>query len=272
MFKKIVIGSLAIAVVAGFLLGRDAVSYVHTTASHVTESVKDSVPVEFELDRARKMIAALHPEIRKNLLVIAKEEVEVDRLRRQVEKLSQKLEGDREDLQRMSSDLKSGKSYIVYAGRRYSDNQVRIDLANRLTRVKTSDATLSNLTQVLNARENGLTAARQKLEEMLAARRTLVVEVENLEARQKMVEVAQTASDFNFDDSKLSRTKDLVREIQTRIEVAEKFVNVEGNFCDQIPMEGPSYDSGVDILEEVAAYLGTGEVQPEIETFAELQD
>ena len=155
---------------------------------------------------------------------------------------------------------------------RYSDNQVRIDLANRLTRVKTSDATLSNLTQVLNARENGLTAARQKLEEMLAARRTLVVEVENLEARQKMVEVAQTASDFNFDDSKLSRTKDLVREIQTRIEVAEKFVNVEGNFCDQIPMEGRSYDSGADILEEVAAYLGTGEVQPEIETFAELQD
>ena len=46
-------------------------------------------------------------------------------------------------------------------------------------------------------------------------------EVENLEAQMKMVEVAQTASEFNFDDSQLSRTRKLLDDIRTRVEVAE---------------------------------------------------
>ena len=56
MLKKIVIGGLATALAVGFIFGRDASSYVTTTASKVTNSVKGSVPIQFEIDRARKMI------------------------------------------------------------------------------------------------------------------------------------------------------------------------------------------------------------------------
>ena len=50
-------------------------------------------------------------------------------------------------------------------------------------------------------------------------------QVANLEARQEMVKVAQSTSEFNFDDSRLSRTKELVRDIGCRIDVAEKLVH-----------------------------------------------
>jgi hypothetical protein len=96
---------------------------------------------------------------------------------------------------------------------------------------------------------------------MLAAKRNLEVDIENLEARLKMVEVAQTTSDFNFDDSQLSRTKELLTEISDRIEVAERLVNADTNFHDRIPLEEPDADR--DIRKEVANYFGErrGEVE-----------
>jgi hypothetical protein len=78
-----------------------------------------------------------------------------------------------------------------------------------------------------------------------------------------MVEVAQTTSDFNFDDSQLSRTKELVQEISDRIEVAERLVNADTRFQDRIPLDGPEVER--DITEEVADYFG--DRRPEIEAF-----
>jgi chromosome segregation ATPase len=248
----------------GLLFGRDAASYVCTSAGRVKETVKDAVPVTFEIDRARKMIGSLEPEIRRNMHIIAKQEVEVDRLRKQVESLAAHVDKSRGELERMKDDLAAGSDYVYYAGRRYTSNQVRTDLANRFKRAKTNDATLTNLERVLSARESSLAAGRQKLEEMLAAKRQLIVDVENLEARQKMLEVAQTASDFNFDDSRLSRTKELITDIQTRIDVAERLVNVESTFHDQIPLD---VEVDEDLVAQVAAYLG--DQLPEIEVVAD---
>ena len=42
------------------------------------------MPIEFQIERARDMIKDLVPEIRKNMHVIAKEEVEVKRLDEQI--------------------------------------------------------------------------------------------------------------------------------------------------------------------------------------------
>ena len=52
-------------------------SYIRTSAGYVTDAVQDAVPIEFQVDRARGMIQDLVPEVRKNMHVIAKEEVEV---------------------------------------------------------------------------------------------------------------------------------------------------------------------------------------------------
>jgi hypothetical protein len=63
------------------------------------------------------------------------------------------------------------------------------------------------------------------------------VEIENLEARLKMIEVAQTTSQFNFDDSQLARTRDLINDIGTRLEVTEKMMSQHVELSDRIPLE-----------------------------------
>jgi hypothetical protein len=70
-----------------------------------------------------------------------------------------------------------------------------------------------------------------------------------------MVEVAQTTSDFNFDDSQLARTKELINDIHTRIDVAEKLVDSEGYFQDEIPLDEEP-EAG-DVSNEIAEYFNT---------------
>src|SRR5687768_18395414 len=117
MIRKTLFVAAGLVLVGLFLFGRHATSYVGTTAGWVRDSVKDSVPIGFELDRARNMVKNLQPEIQKNMHVIAKEEAEVERLEQQVEQAETKLEDDKTKLMRLSSEVKSGKEKFHFAGR-----------------------------------------------------------------------------------------------------------------------------------------------------------
>lgn len=263
MKKLLVLGGAAVLLL-GLLLGR---SHVRTTVGMVKESVKDSVPVQFEIKRARQMIKDLQPEIERNMHLIAREETEVAKLERQVAQAEEQLVQDRDSILKLKTDLDSGSEVFVYAGRNYTAKQVKTDLENRFDQFKTQESTTSALRKILAARQKSLQAAREKLEGMLTTQRQLLVEVENHEARLKMVEVAQTTSDFNFDDSQLSRTKELIQNIGDRIEVAERMLNVNTRFQDRIPVEETGVDR--DITEEIADYFG--DRRHEIEAFVKAQ-
>lgn len=255
MFRRLVLGGLIAAALGFMVFGRHAASYVRTAGGWVKDSVKSTVPVEFEIDRARGMVKDILPEIRKNMQIIAREEVEVERLQSEIDRLEKKQNKDRTELMALRTEAASGKEHFKFAGRSYSIGQVKTDLANRFARFQTADATLTSLRDMHTARTNSLEAARQKLEGMLASKRQLEVEVENLEARMKMVEVAQTTSNYSFDDSHLGRVKELVNDLRTRLTVEEKMVHAEGNFQSEIPVSEPSND---DIVERVTEYFGSG--------------
>jgi chromosome segregation ATPase len=250
--KGILLGSAAL-VLLGLLFGREGFSHVKTSLGWVRQSVRDSVPIEFEISRARQMIKDLDPEIHRNMHLIAKEEVEVKHLRDQLSDADKQLTKNKADIERLTRDLRSGDKHFVYCGKSYSAKQVENDLTRRFEQYKVKEATLGKLTQVLSARERGLEAGREKLKAMQAAKGQLEVDVANLEARLEMVKVAQSTSDFNFDDSRLSRTKELVRDIGTRIDVAEKLVNTETTYPGQISLDDQKTTG--DITEQIAAYF-----------------
>jgi chromosome segregation ATPase len=253
MIRKLLFVSAGLVLVGLFVFGRHAASYVGTGASWVRDSVKDSVPLNFEIDRARNMVKNLQPEIQRNMHVIAKEEAEVERLEQKVRQAEEKIEKDKTDLMTLSRDVATGKKEFTYSGKIYKISQVKADMANRLERAKTAEATISSLRDILSARKQGLEAGRQKLEAMLAAKDQLLAKIENLEARMKWVEMAQAASEYSFDDSKLGSVKELVDDLQTRIQVAEKLVSVEGSFHGEIQLDTPVDE---DIVDQVAEFLG----------------
>jgi hypothetical protein len=212
-----------------------------------------SAVMVFEIGRARQMIKDLDPEIHRNMHLIAKEEVEVKHLRGQLGDAEKQLVKNKADIERLTYDLKRGDNQFVYCGKSYSAKQVENDLTRRFEQFKVKEATLGKLTQVLAARERGLEAGREKLKAMQAAKGQLEVDVANLEARQEMVKVAQTTSEFNFDDSRLARTKQLIRDIGCRIDVAEKLVQAETTYPGQISLDDQKTTG--DITEQITAYF-----------------
>lgn len=260
MKKMIVIGA-AVALLLSLFVGR---SHVRTAWNEVKDTVKNTVSIDFELKRARQMIKDLSPEIEKNLRLIAQEEVEVAKLERRTAHVQEQLAQDRQDILRLKGDLDSGSEVFVYAGRSYSAGEVKQDLVSRFEQFKTQEATAQALNKILLARQQSLQAAREKLDGMLDARRQLEVDVENLEARLAMVEVARTSSEFCFDDSQLSQTQQLVEDISTRIEVAERLVNVDSDAATRIPLHDDT-ETDRDISDEVTEYFSTS--LPEIEAY-----
>ena len=266
MLKKIVmvgiVGLLGVVAVAG----TGAWSYVRTGVHTASETVRDSVPIEWEIKRARQMIQDLKPEIAKNLQVVAREEVGVKHLADEIEAKETQLAKSRNDIMRLKGDLESGSVRFVYAGRSYSGDQVREDLSNRFKQFQVHEETTNKLSQVLAARERNLDAARRKLDGMLSAKRELEVEIENLQARLTMVEVAQTSSPVSIDDSQLSNTRQLLDNIRTRIDVAERMVASEGALDGTIQLDDPT---SPDLLNEIADYFGEG--RSEVETLVSSQ-
>jgi len=255
MVKKLMLSVLAVGVVAGLLLGSNVMSYLTTSYERVTRTVEDSVPMEFQIDRARKMVRDLEPEIRRSMHVIAKEEVEVEQLNKRIEGAESKSGKDKSEIMRLQADLQTGETVFRYAGQRYTAGEVKQDLARRFARFKTADATIGSLRDMRKARQGNLDAAREKLAAMMNAQRQLLVEVENLEAKLKLVEVAQASSDLQLDDSQLARAKGLMADIRAKLDVAAKLANADISFHDEIPLEGPAPDN---ITDQVADYFGTG--------------
>lgn len=211
------------------------------------------MPTDFQIDRARDMVTNLEPEIRNAMHVIAKEEVELEKLNRQIGNAEGKIDTDKNQILRLQADLRSNRDVFRYAGRSYSADQVREDLSRRFGRFKVADDTLGNLTSMRDAREKNLDAAREKLSAMMNARQKLAVEVENLEAKRKLVEVAQATSEYSFDDTQLNRAKELISDIRTRLEVQAKLAHADVNVDVTIPLDE---EDSADITEQVAEYFG----------------
>lgn len=266
MIKKLVVTTLGVGLLGGVLGATNLGSYLTTGCRQVSDSVEDSVPMTFQIDRARNMVRDLEPEIRHSMHVIAKEEVEVAELDRRLETATAKAEKDKSEIMRLQSDLSSGKNVFRYAGHSYSEGEVKEDLARRFNRYKTVDGTIESLQQMRDARQRNLDAAREKLTAMIGAQRQLQVDVENLEAKLKLVEVAEASSDFQFDDSKLARAKQLMVDIRTKLDVAAKLANADTTFQEEIPLDETEAE---DVTTQVAEYFGLESESDELEAHGE---
>ncbi|MBA4106604.1 MAG: hypothetical protein C0485_12675 [Pirellula sp.] len=266
MIKKLVVTTLGVGLLGGVLGATNLGSYLTTGCRQVSDSVEDSVPMTFQIDRARNMVRDLEPEIRHSMHVIAKEEVEVAELDRRLETATAKADKDKSEIMRLQSDLSSGKNVFRYAGHSYSEGEVKEDLARRFNRYKTVDGTIESLQQMRDARQRNLDAAREKLTAMIGAQRQLQVDVENLEAKLKLVEVAEASSDFQFDDSKLARAKQLMVDIRTKLDVAAKLANADTTFQEEIPLDETEAE---DVTTQVAEYFGLEQESDELEAHGE---
>lgn len=250
--KFAVAAGAAVLLLGGFVFGREMVSYVQTSANSVRTAVKDSVPVEFELQRARTMLEQIIPEMHASIRTIAQEEVELKALERDIEKAEQAIADERTRLARLREELAVDQANYRIGGRSYSRDQVRNELSNRLNRLKESEVVLASKQRMLQAREQSLTSAIETLESTKSRKALLEEKVAALESQHRLVQATATNNGIEIDDSKLAQTEKLIGDIRKRLDVAERVLAREAQFVQ--PMELDPIEEQ-DLLADVDAYL-----------------
>ncbi len=253
MLKKMIVTGGAIALLSSITVGGPLLSYAKCGIQWIRGAATDSVPLEWELKRARQMIVDLKPEIEVNAKRIAHEKIQVARLEKQLTESDVRLAKAQSDIERLTADLQNESQSYTYGNRTYTSTQVKDDLGNRFKRFKTRQATATKLQQMLSARQSSLKTAHERMDAMLSAKRQLEVEVENLQARLGALRVAQTTSELNLDDSQLSQTRGLLDDIATRIDVEEETMEVGSTYFGEIDLDEPNDEN---LLDEIANYFG----------------
>jgi chromosome segregation ATPase len=262
MLKKI--GFAALAVVAGlFILNSTHMgSYAKTAWHKVKKTAKGQVPLEFQLESARTEIAQLIPDMRKHIDSIAQETQVVRRLKEDITLTKANLAKQREHVFTLKEDLKKADVYVTYNDKRYKADRLSAKLAHDLASCQRCEKDLETRERMLEAKETALEAARDQLFSMRSEKDNLEVLVEKLEADLKTLRVAQTRSQFQLDDSRLSQIKARLDDIRDQMRAQQTAYELHAEiFSDTLPAETakvvPSKDN---VIKAVEAYLGDSSV------------
>jgi chromosome segregation ATPase len=236
--KWAVCGTVGLAMLGGLLFGKDIISYARSSAKGVRAAVKDSVPIEFELRRARDLLEEIIPEMQANIRRIAEDEVEVANLKDEIAKNKDALNGEQGKIKTLRVVLEQPRAQYAFAGRTYSHDEVKQDLAGRFERLKENEVVLASKVRLLEQREKSLDNARQLLAKTTGEKRVLESKIEALASQYRLVKAAAVGStNLQMDNSKLAQTEKLIAQIQKRLDVAERVLAHESKFVESIPVD-----------------------------------
>lgn len=259
--KRSVIVVAGVSVISGLLFGKDAVSYVRSSAKSVQTVVKDSVPIEFELRRARDLLDQIIPEMHANIRLIAQEEVEVAALKADIGKSEESTQEEKVRITKLRDALDTPQAQYCFGGKEYPRSYVKEDLANRFERFKESELVLASKRRLLTTRENSLHAAMQLLDQTRSRKRVLEDKIESLASQHRLVQAAAVGSQIQVDNSKLAQTEKLIGQIKKRLDVAERVLAHESQFVQAIPIDAVTE---ADLLTQVDEYFHTDQKQTEL--------
>jgi hypothetical protein len=257
--KRSLVGATGLMLVGGILFGGDLVSYVRSSARGIRTVVKDSVPIEFELRRARDLLDDIIPEMRANIRLISEEEVEVASLKAEIAKSQEALQDEEGRIQTLRTSLERPRAQYCFAGRTYTRDEVKTDLAARFERFREGELVLASKERLLASREKSLNAAMQLLEKTQGQKRILESRIEALASQYRLVKAAAVGSKVEFDGSKLAQTEKLIAQIQKRLDVAERVLAHESRFVESIPVDTVAE---TDLIAQVDEYFEARDGEP----------
>ena len=247
------LGMLVVAAAGFFVFGTQLPSYLATSGTAAQQVIRDSVPVEFELKRAKQLIEDILPDLQSQIRMIAQEEVEIASLEKEILQSEKTLDSDRQVLAALRQEM----SIQTVAYRPDDPNSDRhrmtTKLAQRFSKFKQGELTLASKQRLLEKRQDGLDAALTLLDKMRDRKAELELKVEALAAQHRLVQASAVEMGSDIDQSRLADADQLLNSIETRLEVAERVLQHEQDLY-----VDPSFDTVVDeasLLAELDAYL-----------------
>ena len=228
-----------IAVGAGIVLVlgvSTTVSYLKGSRKAVVDVVRDLTPIELDIKRLEAEIDGLVPQIRAGRQVVAEMEVSLKQQEEELQELRQNQEKARQEMQALRDLLEKEQDRYTIAGREYSRQEVEADLNRRLDRYQETETTIKTREALLTQQKEGLATAQRKLTQLVGQKDRLVTQAEGLKQRLAAVRMSQRTSQVQVDQSALARAEELAKQIDRRIAVLSKTIQMEESESEGIPV------------------------------------
>ena len=263
MFKKFLVTAVAIGAGVFLLRSTHLGGYARTAWSKARTTVQGQIPLEFQLESIRNEVAQLVPDMKRSISHVATETVAIDSLRDEVVAIRGNLENQKELVRTMSEELRQGKTeQVVFNNRKYSPERFQEKLSRELLSARQCSENLKAKEQLLEAKERGLDTLKQQLTSMRTQKSTLEVQIAQLEAELKNLRLAETKSEYQLDDSRLSNIKAALADVRNQMKVIKVTHNLLGQFEGEIQEANEiKVKSKTELVKEVNEFLGNdGEV------------
>lgn len=265
LIKWMVVGTVAMAGTGFVLFGSHAPSYVGTVFGSVRDKVRGQIPVEFELERARKLIQAIDPEIEECKRDVARAEVELESLDEEIRRLDRDVAKGQKRLQSHRELLRDnqGNAFTIN-GVVYSRREIMMDMERAFDAVRNQESLLAGKKALVETQNRSVAAARSRLDAVRAEKGRLEDMVVALGAqKRKMDAVAASSLKFSLDTSNLTQAKELLVEVKKRLDVAQKVIHSDVLFAKGITT-GEENQPRPGLIQEVDTWLSgdKAEAQP----------
>jgi len=251
--KRAAIVGAVVAVAGGVIVGTGLGSYVRSSGNIFKSALKEAVPIEFEIQRARDSLEGLVPAAQEALRDVAREEVEVASLDKEIIRERELVAAETAKVQKLRSTLNTQLASYQIGGREYRRQELVEELGRRFESLRTAEMLLNGKEELLRNRRRALDAAVQKLERTRLSRLELASQIEALEAQHHLIQAQASGSKFQLDDSKLSQTEKIIADLKKRLEVAQRVLAREAQFVEAIPVESGKDEHNV--VESVDTYF-----------------
>lgn len=263
MVKYIVGGVVGLALVTTLLFGPSRFfGYGKTATDEIQKAADDAVPMKFKVADAERMVKELDPEIQKYMRVIAEQQVDVANLETKIKDRDIAMAKQKEQILALKTELDRGEKEYVFEGQNYTDEEVRKDLDNKFTKFKLANDGLAREKDLYKARKEALTANEGRLGEMMAAKKDLEGQIEFLKNRVETAEAERAVGALEIDDSKMSRAKKVIAEINKKMDVEEKVRAAQGRMQTEINV--PVKKDLQNVSKDIESYFGD-EAKPKTE-------
>lgn len=247
MFKKLLWVGVAAAVGIVVLNVTGLAKHVPAIAGKIKTKIEDRIPLEDHIKAIRGEIAKLGSTKDEAMMKLASATVQARRLKSEVADLRPKVE-DQRALVKASMDEMEAKEQKVTALERSS-------FALEFNKLKKFEVQLQAKEKSLVETEQRVTLLKDNLEALLAAQKEAEAQVEALDTERMSLELQQTRSKYQMDDTRLSDIKQSIQKVRNRIDEQRVKLELSAKYgTDTMPSQ--SQQDGTDALKEAKAYFG----------------
>jgi len=251
MCKKLILAAGLLAAGTMLITGTRVGAYGRAMAGWAKNKVVSQVPIEADIAAARQLLSDMDGKIENAVRTVARERVEVRKLDEQYAKRDNDLKTKQESIVAIKKNLETNLAAYKPAEAELQ----RARLVALFEAYESLEGQQKTEYKMLESRRMGLVSSEMKVENLKSAQQQLKARIEALDAKRKLMEAEKVAATVEVDDSEIASLKNLVGEIEKKLDVESEVSKELESLKTGKPTDLPA-PSATDVMQKIDEKFG----------------